>query len=30
MTTIHDEWRKKMTKRIPVADSAKKEGVEKN
>ena len=25
MTTIHDEWRKKMTKRIPVADSAKKE-----
>lgn len=25
MTTIHDEWRKKVTKRIPVADSAKKE-----
>jgi len=25
MTTIHDEWRKKMTKRIPVGESAKKD-----
>jgi len=25
MTTIHDEWRKSMTKRIPIAESAKKE-----
>lgn len=25
MTSIHDEWRKKMTKRIPVGESAKKD-----
>lgn len=25
MTTIHDEWRKKMTKRIPVGEGAKKD-----
>jgi hypothetical protein len=30
MTTIHDEWRKKMTKRIPVGESAKKESSENN
>lgn len=30
MTTIHDEWRKKMTKRIPVGEGAKKDNTETN